>query len=769
MKLTVKLSMQTKLIIVAMILTLIPFSVGFAYDLKTETDPSILPDEIIGDRDTDSVLKLPAKLEGEIILSGKMVGMNGNKTKFNEYNDVETGLFGLIRLKYDDDTYYVKLKALDMGYDDQNYKAEGGIYGQVKYYLEYNEIPHSYSLGDKTIYSGSGSGNLVLVPNYKNGVAAWNSIDYAIKRQQENGGIRLDMLKPFYVEFNGQREDRTGTRPLSATNSNGSSGPISEFAQPINYITNTYKGELGYLTKEVFASAYLQYSDFDNANHNMNFQSIYAGSSTIPNRVGLTDTMTLPPDNQSYKYGFKGFVALPLQSKFNVNLSGSETTSGAALPLSSLIGTSTTLTKPTYTYSDGATNWHGKVDNQNYNFVLTSNPLPFLNANLYYKYYASQNKSDELDVTSKTGETNTATPISYHKNNFGAELGFKLPSDFHLTTGYDYVTLSRTVNLYQPEGMPYIIPKTTDNIYKVALRWTGLDFLTPKIGYERMNRDGVNDLSLLNAVTTVINATRLAPYKDQYDIGSQNRDKFKVGVDIFPAQDFNLGLGYNYVRSSYPDTEVGLRNQKRDQVMVDAGYAFGEVAKLNVYGEYENIRTYQLQRNFNTATAADPNSPTQNATNYNWDLTLTDRSYNYGAGLDIYVIPRKVTIRLQYDYVDSNGNGDFTILNQAALTALGKPTTAVPAQDNSNIDIGSLDDYKQHSLMGKVIWNVSKAFAVVTGYAYQQYKYNDAAYNNYPTTYVIPDSSGNVNYISGAYANPSYNASLVFLTLAYKF
>ncbi|MBF0566943.1 MAG: MtrB/PioB family outer membrane beta-barrel protein, partial [Nitrospirae bacterium] len=687
---------------------------------------------------------------------------------------------------------WFKFKASDIGYDTQNYRLDGGIYGAVKYYVEYNEIPHNYSLGDKTIYSGTGTNNLTLLPgNVKQPFTSWNNLDYVIKRQQEGGGVRLDMAKPFYAEFTGSREDRSGTRPLSAT-SNGASGPIAEFPQPINYITETFRGELGYITKALFASAYLQYTDLDNANENVYFQNIYVGTAAAgTSKFGLTDTLTTPPDNKNYNYGFRGSVELPMESRFNMSLSGGQTTSGANLFDTSVLGGNTVSSKYyplSYIYGNGVSTWHGKVENENYNFALTSNPLPFLNVTLFEKYYENRNKSDVVSIkTLAFGATAPSTPLNenpqfgYRKNDFGGELGFRLPSNFALTTGYNHVNLHRTVIPAGP-SMQDDIPETTDNIYAIGLKWTGLDFLAAKVGYERLNRDGANDSSLY---TTASNAT-LIQWKNRYDIGTQDRDKFKVGVDLFPIDNFNVGLGYYYIRSTYPDTIIGLRNSRTDEYFADADYTFGHFAKLNGYVAYENNKTYQFQRNGNQ----DPNSNTTvtiNATsgapsNYNWDLTLKDNSINYGAGLDIYLIPRKVTLRVQYDYVKSDGNGDFTILNQAALTALGNMGSSTyngsggPAQDNSNIDVPAIDDYKKSSIVAKAMWDVTKYFSVVVGYAFEHYKYNDSGYDNYPTTNTFADDNVsspknpiNYNYISGAYSNPSYNASLAFLTFTYKF
>ncbi|QWR77732.1 MtrB/PioB family outer membrane beta-barrel protein [Candidatus Magnetomonas plexicatena] len=712
-------------------------------------------------------------LSGEITMTGQTKFESGNMSKYNEYKDTnKTNFFGDIKLKYDDDKYWFYLKAEDIGYDTQHYKLEGGIYGIVKYNLEYNEMPHNYSLGDRTIYSGAGSNNLTTISGFsKTPQSRWNTIDYSIDRQLYGGGVRLDAIKPFYVEFSTTRETRSGTRPISVTNSNGSSGPVTEFPQPIDYITESVKGEAGYITRPLFASVYLQYTDFTNNNTEMYFQNIYTGSSTIPNRAGQTDTLTLPPNNENYNYGFKGSVALPLNSRLNVSLSGSDTTSDARYLTSSVIGATTTVRSPMYSYiySNGNSNWHGKVDTQNYSFVLTTNPIYDLNASVFYKYRSLQNKSDNPTATSSTGDTNTYVPVSYNKSDTGVDLSYRLPTHFILTGGYNYVITHNSIDINYgvngavadgAEQMTYDIPTTTDNIWNIGVKWAGVDFMSAKVGYERMNRDGSNDSSIYAA------ADRFAQYKNEFDTGSQKRDKIKVSVNFFPIETLDIGLGYNYKKSTYPDTVIGLRDSRNDEYYVDAGYTFGKVARLNGYLAYEDLKTYQFMRTANTTAGNDPNGTTQNSTNYNWDLTLRDKSFDYGANVDFYLVPKKVTLRVQYDSARSDGSGDFTILNQAALNTLGSST---PSQNNSNIDISNIDNYRRNTFLTKILWNITKSFTVALGYAYEHYKYDDYAYNNYPYTYTIKDSSGNVTYLTGAYSDPSYNASLAFLTLKYSF
>jgi hypothetical protein len=56
---------------------------------------------------------------------------------------------------------------------------------------------------------------------------------------------------------------------------------------------------------------------------------------------------------------------------------------------------------------------------------------------------------------------------------------------------------------------------------------------------------------------------------------------------------------------------------------------------------------------------------------------------------------------------------------------------------------------------------------LTAGYAYESYKYNDAAWDNY--VYVPATSGSNGAFLTGAYANPGYHANVVFLGATYHF
>lgn len=148
----------------------------------------------------------------------------------------------------------------------------------------------------------------------------------------------------------------------------------------------------------------------------------------------------------------------------------------------------------------------------------------------------------------------------------------------------------------------------------------------------------------------------------------------------------------------------------------------------------------------------------QNSLNFNWDLTQKEKTYDYGVGTDVYLIPKKLTLKLQYDYVMSNGNADFSYLLDAALTG---------GRTNSNIDASNWDDYRRRSFKVKAVYDVLQSLSVMAGYAYEKYTYNDIQTDSYE--YVVTSAGFTNTYLTGAYKEPDYKANVFFLGMTYRF
>jgi hypothetical protein len=543
-------------------------------------------------------------------------------------------------------------------------------------------------------------------------------------------------------------EKRTGTLPVGGGTGETSPGALIELPAPVDYTTNNFNGEIGYATRPLTASIDFIYSDFGNANHVLDYESILSTK---------TDSTTLPTNNDYYRVGFKGSALLPLNSRLNVNLANARSESEFDLLQSYLLTGTAVQSLVTSPNSLSATTFHGKKDIQNYNIVVTSNPVSYLDGKIFYKYYSTTNNSDQI-TTVDTMSTNTLNPTTtitnnlfdYRRNTIGADLGIKLPDKFHFDVGYSYVKTDRSRE---------DIPMDFDNIVKAELRWNGSDFVTPKISYEHLQRSAAGPTAADLAST---NNFGIDSWLRRFDASSQTRDTYKVAADFYPVENLDLGLALQYIKANWAQDILGTRSKTTAEADFTGQYPIGQIASVSAYFDLQNIKTYSYFRRFDsTHNDVNPFDP-QTSSNYNWDMSINDNTYEFGAAAEVYLMPKKLTLRLQYDYTNSDGSDDLNILNTAALAAIS--TTA----NNGNIDIPNFDDYRDSSFTAKLSYLVTRSLSVAAGFSYEEYKYNDVAVDNYQ--YFFSNSTGTTPYyLSGAYSSPSYTARVFFLAAAYRF
>jgi len=681
--------------IVALIFTLMPFSV---------------------------VLSEETRFEGEVSVKGGYVGVKGGEggeAKFTEYRNLKENfrIFGNVDLGLDSEKYFLNFRANDIAYDTQRYELDAGMWGKFKFNLFYDEIPHNLTFDARTYYQGAGSHNLTGQPDTN--FNTWNTFDYSIERKQYGAGFKFPLLKPFFFDVSFQREERDGIKAAGlAAGSPG--GPIVEAPEPIDYTTNNLKLEGGYAKNPFFLSLGFIYSDFNNSNDKLTFAH--------PLVPSLIDSIALPPDNNFYRGFFKGALKLPLNSRFNVNLGYGVAKSDTTLTDSYVSGnTAAATTRTTLTLSQP--DFNGKIKTQNYAFVLTSNPIHFLDGKIFYQFYEKDNDSDV--VTQRTATAiYTNFPFEYKREVVGTDLGFRLPARFLLSTGYKFIKTDRKEEGATVESLP----ENKDDVYSVELRWNGLDFLTPKVGYEKLKRSADFEGS--------------TPVNRRYAYAGQDRDTYKASIDFFPTENLNLGLGYAHKDTDYKELQ-GLLSDKRDAFDISADYTFRKLAKLYGYVDYEWIKFNQENR----------------VTAGTWEAKQKDKGWGYGIGTEFYVIPEKLTLFFHHDYLKSKGNVDYT-LNPITVTT-------VPGANQDNINILRWDDYTKYALKFKAAYNLTKSLTVSAGYVYERFKYNDAQLDNYQ--YINPPggnpatSASNGAWLTGYQKDQTYKASLIFTGVTYKF
>ncbi len=480
-----------------------------------------------------------------------------------------------------------------------------------------------------------------------------------------------------------------------------------ELPEPVDYLTNNLKLEAGYAKNPLFLSLMYLYSDFNNSNSNINLVGITNPVFSTPRLISL------PPDNTYNKGAFRGGMKLPFNSKFSTNLSFAKGESDSSI----------------------FPNFDGEVETRNYDFVLTSTPVRFLDTKVFYKYYKRENKSNRGALATVVGAADTADFLDYNTRNFGAEAGLRLPLKFYLNGGYQYVRTER--EFAKPAEAPdLVLPSNKDRSFFVNLKWSQLEFLDIMVGFERLNRD--------EFMTPNVQPNKMYAYS------AQNRDTWKTSVDLFPLENLNFGFEYRHRRGEYNGTVFGLKKDERDEFGSNAAYTLGKVAKL-----YGNVDFGLIKFTPDLVRTVDP-------VDFPWDAKQKDRTFAYGLGTEIYAIPNKLTFVFQHDYLKSNGKVDFTIDPGLLVAANG-----LGGANQDNVDIMHSEDYTLYSFKIKAIYQFTKSLIGSLGYAYEKFRYSDDQLNGY--LFVVPAPASNQAFMTGAYKDQSYKANVVFGGLTYKF
>jgi MtrB/PioB family decaheme-associated outer membrane protein len=711
--------MRTRLFILSIVLLLSPFFVAFAEEKTWEAEVGV-------------DLVYPSVL--------------GNTGKFNEYGDLKNNTvnpLGNAKFKYDDQKgYYLNFKMLNPSYETQFYGLDGGRWGSFKYNLFYNEIPHNIEWNARSFWFGAGSDQLNYATPPPTTVQtapppSWNYFDFSTVRKQAGGEISVNHFKPFFFKVNYIDEQKKGIRVSGVDLNNSPGGSAAEFPMPIDYHTQGMNLEAGYGKNPFFVSAKYYYQQFKNDNEFVYFRNPSANALTVLTGPS-PDIMTGVPDNWYQKFALDGNAKLPFNSVFNAKLAWAEAKSDANLTNYQIIGgvrTPIGLSQPDF---------DGKVATTNYAFNLTSRPWSFFDGKVFYTYYDKDNKSDEVTFRQGTS-TYTNTLFSYNKQTWGADIDWRLMKGLYALTGYKHIKTTRD----ERED----VPKNQDDLYAVELRYKGLPWLNARIGYEYLKRAADHNGPTAAQLAANIDSG-IENWVYRYDVAPVDRDTFKVEATFTPMEDLNFTLGYRYIKNDFNVTTLGLTDDTRNQFKFDVDYTMPKYFHVYGYFDYETTKADQFQRQYTNGTGLTNPYGVSNATNFNWTYNQENKSYDWGFLADIFLIPKKLTLRLQTDYLRSNGSADFTYLTAAALTG---------GRTNDNMDISAWDDYRTERYIIKLFYNMTPKLSLTAGYSYQRYKSSDEQFQNYQYVTSVP------TYLTGVYARPDYSANVYFLGATYQF
>lgn len=688
---------------------------------------------------------------GSVELEGKVTGLQNNKSKFVEYRDLGSGASASFLFDWlNDKGYFFNFSAENLGYNsddqstlrDKEFRLNGGKVDEFKYSLFYKQIPHVLTLGARSDFNGIGSTALVSTQATGNNISDANlahffnkpTFDYRMDRQDYGAGFEVSFNSPFFFNARFERNETKGLLPMGA-----SSGGVKELPAPVDYQVDNVYLNTGYRTNNLIFTLDGTISDFKNANSSFT----YGFNNAAPAATART---YLAPNSMNYKVGGNMMYRLPFWSTTFV-ARASHSISENTISLNEETGV--TQLSPTNRFD-------GKITYTTASAAITATPVKPLDVKLFINVLDKQNQSSD-PFRYSTGAFNAATgtteKFAYNKLNGGFDVGYKLPAKTKVSAGYEYLRVNRTMMEPDPTntsswGVRNDAPQTTDHILYAKAKNNLFDWLTANLKYQRLFR--TSDFQG-GAFASLTDNRLIKAFWRPSDTADKTQDTVKLGLDFEPLDALTLGMEYSFKYNKYTKSVLGMQNDTRHELYFDANYRVAMV-KLNPYAELELVDNYSKHRRYQTAGAASPFSAVNDNTNYNWTSARKDVSYALGVNADIDIIKDKLSATTSYRYDNSNGTQDFT-----ATFA-----TTTPLVNNENVD-----NYTKNTFSAKLKYNVTKNLNVGVGYLFENLRYTDDHYTGYNYLTTATASSG--AHLTGAYANPNYDAHVGYMTVGYKF
>jgi MtrB/PioB family decaheme-associated outer membrane protein len=670
-----------------------------------------------------------------------------NAWKLREYRDLNDGpLLGLdLKRRGADD--WLDLFGENIGRDDQRIQLKGGRYDTFRYELFDDNLRHNWTFGARTPYSGIGTANLTAaLPNLNS--ATWHAFDFQKKRGNTGGNFEMWNGSPWFVRVDANEVRERGLQLIAGANGTSPGNGFTDKPFPVDYTTQNASIEAGYATRQAQFSVSALHSTFQNANETLRWRNQFFGGQ---------DTTWLPPSNEYSKLGLNGMLKrLPFESTLAGRLTISQATSSAPVAATVLnTGGVFSATNPDHS------TFNGDVVHKTGSLSLHSNWSRDLDSRIYWNWTRKDNRSTEVTFVAPPAGVNcgggscVAELLSYNRNNFGTDVGYRLNPTNRVVLGLDLVNLHRNRVDFD---------RTHDTRVSAEWRNTSLDWLGTRLKYQYLQRR--SHFLEGSAGTGPTDPAFLDRFIARFDASNVDQHLVKLIGDIRPAELTDLGIEAIYKKNNFKDTVLGRKDDERAELYGNASYGDPKKLRAMVFADVELVRYESLHRNISVVPPAVPTTGPNTAfdpfsapactganCNYNWGANNRDRSWLLGFGAD-WLPQERLKFTGSAIWQWTHGAVDFDV--QRTPNAINPRPTP----------IGNFDNTQRFTLNVKGAYALTKSVELTGGYAFERYRYSDIALDKY--RYTIGAGNG-ASYLSGAYAFPNYTANIVYTTATLKF
>jgi MtrB/PioB family decaheme-associated outer membrane protein len=675
----------------------------------------VAPVAVLGASDAD--------VSGSATVGVMGVDQDGDSAKFDEYRDMDDGTYGDVEIRAFFPRYYLELDAASIGRADESYRLKGGRFGQFKYSLFYDELPHHLSAGATTFYAGAGTDYLANTGESSD-PSRWAGVDYRKDLRKYGFDGEFSFGTPFYLKFGAAEKNTNGVSPLGGNSTIAAFGSTTELPAPVSWDEALGFVEGGYRTSALVATVKAEFSSFDNDDDEFLWEDDFALSPAI-----RPDATTGAPDNDFWKLSGQLVWKTPaLSSSLALRATYSQLESSTAIR--STVASDTPAGASSIAVEPAT--FDGDISYTSFDAGWSLVPLPKLSLEIFLKHLDKNNDSTVVHFAAG-GNSEESEVFDYRKSSAGLDASYVLPAEMTLDAGYAFTTVDRDGRL-DSEG-------SDDNLLYLQLRNISLAQLELRARYEYLDRKG--DFAPKEAGSSPADSEYIRNFMQRFDVADQTRQAVELEAATSLA-DVGLAVEFDWNDSDYSETEIGLTGATHYGVYLTADYTSARRLSAGLYVGYENDKTDMDSRNYAPGQPADPGAGTVGSA-YNWSERKEFDTYAYGLHLEA-PLGQRMVLSAKWDHSKVDGKADFASGGATKLRGLD-----------------SVEDYTQQELTIGLTYRLTSRFSLRAGYTYENYDFADDQWDGYT---LRPNAA---TLLSGAYADSDYTANIAFIETTYQF
>lgn len=639
--------------------------------------------------------------------------VDGDAARFERYRDLGDGLFlEGFHLGRDTGRWLLDVDGQHVGRRDQRFVGSAVAPGKLKASFMWDQIPMLLSRSTRTLFTGVGTGALVIddalqaqvqaAPASIASVFAQNGRVFETKTRRHiaDGAAEYFASEALTFRTNFRRTSREGTIPFGGSFGHSS---LVETPAPTNHDLSEFSGEAEWVRDALLVRGGYNGSWFHNDHTSLVFDNPYRATdiAATPSRGRLT----LPPSNSFVGVNGLASVKLPQRSRATayVSLGFLKDAGDALVPqtINSVLSPAA-LERATV---------EGEAGTSSVNLSFVSRPRQFTDFTVRYRTYRYDNQTPELALGERVAYDNTPSAISppIHTEPYGLTRG-TFDIDFRFTpggrssagVGYTRTSEERTHRIFE---------SSVDNTVRLSFDAMTRQWFSLRTKYEHAQRRGEG----IEQGEQLLASIGEQPKLRHFDIANRDRDRVTLIGTVTPTQFMTASLTFAAGKDDYLESIFGLRDNTHQVYGVGVDVAPGDRVTGGISYSFEEYNALQRSRQANPGVQF--NDPSRN-----WAADSTDSTHSLMLNAGVSKIAERIDLNVGYDF--SRGRArynyitgpvpDRTLPEEVSVpTTLPTPTELPPTR--SEFNRGTLD----------LRYAINARLSIGGSYWYDQYSVSD--------------------------------------------